>query len=458
MSRPPRRTRPVRARRLNAVANVALTFAAVGGAICIALVLAATLFHITLIMFKTGSMAPSIPAGSLAIVQEIPAQDVEVGDVVTVDRGAGLLPITHRVVAATPQVDGTTSLTLQGDANEAPDATDYRVTTVRIVLASIPGLAMFVASLSHPLVLAITTLVVSVLVGWAFWPRRPETSLMVERRGEHVAPARRVRRNRTGRRARRSRWSRRSDRRRPANRHATSRRSAQRRSPAHRLDRRALAGVGVIAGILLSTFSFTAMPVSSANAAIVEETIVGEHLTLISVRDPDAMTAMLPGVPVDWQLGIQTDPLEPGEIDVSMLATGSLTDDATGLWLQVSRCPTRWVAGVCAAGGELLTALRPASEMAGAQFDLGRLTSTAGQWLLVRAMLPADPDISGTGVAHLSIRAEGQGETLTANGSGSSALSATGLSVMAPLQASGLAIALGLVAAFGARMLRRRLP
>ena len=200
-------------------------------------------------------------------MQEIPAQDVEVGDVVTVDRGAGLLPITHRVVAATPQVDGTTSLTLQGDANEAPDATDYRVTTVRIVLASIPGLAMFVASLSHPLVLAITTLVVSVLVGWAFWPRRPETSLMVERRGEHVAPARRVRRNRTGRRARRSRWSRRSDRRRPANRHATSRRSAQRRSPAHRLDRRALAGVGVIAGILLSTFSFTAMPVSSASTS-----------------------------------------------------------------------------------------------------------------------------------------------------------------------------------------------
>jgi signal peptidase len=53
--------------------DVLLWVASIGGVICILVVIAALGFHITLIMFKTGSMEPTIPTGSLAVVHEIPA-------------------------------------------------------------------------------------------------------------------------------------------------------------------------------------------------------------------------------------------------------------------------------------------------------------------------------------------------------------------------------------------------
>ncbi|MDD9205229.1 S26 family signal peptidase, partial [Georgenia sp. 10Sc9-8] len=74
-----------------------LTVAAAGGALCLLAVAAALVLDVSMIMFRTGSMAPSIPTGSLAVVREVPAKDVAVGDVVTVDR-PGRLPVTHRVV------------------------------------------------------------------------------------------------------------------------------------------------------------------------------------------------------------------------------------------------------------------------------------------------------------------------------------------------------------------------
>ena len=49
-------------------------------------------------MFKTGSMSPTITAGSVALVREIPASEINVGDVVTVDR-EDALPVTHRVTS-----------------------------------------------------------------------------------------------------------------------------------------------------------------------------------------------------------------------------------------------------------------------------------------------------------------------------------------------------------------------
>ena len=76
--------------------DVALTVAAVLGTVCILLVIAAALFDVRIILFSTGSMSPTIPAGSAALVRSIPAADVQVGDVVKVER-AGQLPITHRV-------------------------------------------------------------------------------------------------------------------------------------------------------------------------------------------------------------------------------------------------------------------------------------------------------------------------------------------------------------------------
>lgn len=150
--------------------NAVLNLAAVGGAICIALVILAVVFDISLILFSTGSMAPTIPQGSLAVVREVPAAQTEVGDVVTVDREDDL-PITHRVTSAQQLPDGLTQLTMKGDANEAEDPAPYSVTEVREVLFSIPGLAKPVAALNSPYVLGGITLAVSALVVWALWPR-----------------------------------------------------------------------------------------------------------------------------------------------------------------------------------------------------------------------------------------------------------------------------------------------
>lgn len=151
------------------IGSMLLNIAAFAGLVCIVLVLLATFFHVTLIMFKTGSMSPTIPAGSLAVVREIPASEIEVGDVLTVDR-PGMLPVTHRVTSVEGDGDGRT-ITMKGDANDAEDPSPYTVTEVRRVIASVPYLAHVVVWFANPWVLGGLTVGASVLVTWAFWPR-----------------------------------------------------------------------------------------------------------------------------------------------------------------------------------------------------------------------------------------------------------------------------------------------
>ena len=151
-----------------------LSILAVLGVVCIAATIAAFAFNISLIMFKTGSMSPAIPAGSLAIVREIPASDIRVGDITTIARGEGQLPVTHRVISATRTSGGTYSVEMQGDANASPDAHPYEVTVVRKVLWSMPGLAPVVATVSRPIYMDGITVAAALLVVWAFWPRTPQ--------------------------------------------------------------------------------------------------------------------------------------------------------------------------------------------------------------------------------------------------------------------------------------------
>ncbi|MEV4737873.1 MULTISPECIES: signal peptidase I [unclassified Microbacterium] len=162
----------VRQRRIGRMlGDVLLWIAALGGVVCIVLVILAFTAHITLIMFSTGSMSPTIPAGSVAVVQRVPAAEVKVGDVVTVDR-PGELPITHRVTSITGgESSAERVITMRGDANAADDPFPYSVTSVRIVLFSVPGIATVIAGMGNPLVLGGLTAAATVLVVWAFWPR-----------------------------------------------------------------------------------------------------------------------------------------------------------------------------------------------------------------------------------------------------------------------------------------------
>ena len=155
------------------IGDVLLWLAAVAGAVCILLVVLAFTAQITLIMFRTGSMSPTIPAGSVAVVQRVPATEIAVGDVVTVDR-KGELPVTHRVTSIALGASADERIiTMRGDANAADDAFPYTVTSVRRVLFSVPGIALLIVGMGNPLVLGGLTIAATTLVVWAFWPRRP---------------------------------------------------------------------------------------------------------------------------------------------------------------------------------------------------------------------------------------------------------------------------------------------
>ena len=154
------------------VVDGSLTVLATLGVVCIVATVAAFALGVSLIMFKTGSMSPSIPTGSLAVVRSVHASQIEVGDVATVARGEGRLPITHRVVSVTPVAGGSYSLELKGDANDSPDPQPYVVTEVKKVVWHAPGLAHVVARVSRPPYMAGITVLASLLVVWAYWPRK----------------------------------------------------------------------------------------------------------------------------------------------------------------------------------------------------------------------------------------------------------------------------------------------
>ena len=382
-----------------AFGNALLTLAAIGGALCIVFVVLAVVFHVTLVMFKTGSMSPTIPTGSLAVVKQVNADEIAVGDVITVDR-QDALPITHRVTSVEPAGAGAVSIMMRGDANPTEDPAPYVVTTAREVLFSVPGLAYVVASASNPIALGGITLGAAAVVTWAFWPRR-ERDLPLHRRRAGTHTSARVRHS-------------------------------------------AIALVVVAAGATVM------VPAPAARAAVTEETIVGEFITLVSISDRDAMSDLQPGVPVDWQIGISVDPGLTGTVDLSLAGAGALVSDPRGLWLSVETCGVRWVGTACATGGTAVMAFAAAAGRFGAPIALATMPTTDQLWVLVRSMVPNAPPVRA-GSASLSIIASGSGDIVAA-GTTPGAIAYTGTDVAIPFRAALGAITLGLGLAFAARL------
>ncbi|MEH3090271.1 MAG: hypothetical protein PGN24_12005, partial [Microbacterium arborescens] len=175
----PRRTRIRTPRRRRGrwgvrIADAGLAVAAVAGVLCIVLAIAAVVFDVRVTLFSTGSMSPTIPAGSAAVARGLPAADIRVGDVVTVER-PGRLPITHRVTSVAPVPDGMPEarrITMRGDANAVEDPFPYDVERVRLVVFAVPGIAPVVAAAGTPAVMAAVTVAATALVVAVFWPRR----------------------------------------------------------------------------------------------------------------------------------------------------------------------------------------------------------------------------------------------------------------------------------------------
>lgn len=383
------------------VGNAMLTLAAVGGVVCIVLVLIAFFFNITLIMFKTGSMSPTIPAGSLAIVKQIPASDIHVGDVVTVNRSPAP-PVTHRVTSVSPAAGPARSITLRGDANPANDPAPYVVTTVRIVLFSVPQLAYAVNAVSNPLALAGITIGAAGLVTWAFWPRG----------GDAPRP--------------------------------------RRGPPRHAMT------AGPLAVIVLLTVSAPVFGAPTpANAAVSEDVIQGSALTLTSVGDKTLMAHLVPAVPAAWQVGVAAHPTDPGVVRISLTAQGRLVADPDGLQVTVSTCDVRWGGGVCPTGGTVLLGPGPASALITGSVALTSMPSAQQRWILIDASLPANPVSLPTGSADLVLTASGVGDELSAGGSVGT-LAWTGVDLWPPLLAALIAVAAGLILASFARLIGAR--
>ena len=386
------------------IGDVLLWVASIGGVICILVVIAAVFFHITLIMFKTGSMEPTIPTGSLAVVHEIPASQIEVGRIVTVDR-PGQLPVTHRVTSVAGS-GGTRTITLRGDANPTDDVAPYVVDSVREVWTWVPGWARVVVWFSNPLVLGGLTLGATSLVTWAFWPRD------------------------TG--------------------HGRRKAVRRRRAP------------GVIAttgtSLLVAAVLVAGAAPDAAQAAEVETVVSSTYLQLTSISDPDQLSSMTRMNPVNWQVGVDSSAPEPGTVHLGVAASGIMIAPGD-MSLSVRSCPVRWVAGACAGASSTwlpttdLAAVVATSTAYGAH-EVGSMSSASVRWLLLTVIVTSPSPAAGDW-AQLRLQAWGAGGALS---TGPGALASTGPAegaILPPALLAFLAIGIGLLAA-GIAARRRR--
>src|SRR5699024_678134 len=151
-----------------------------------------------LVMFRTGSMEPTIPTGSVALVQPVSPDDIAAGDVLTVRTDDMDISVTHRVTAVNephdihraaedPALDRATVengqaavIRMQGDANDVEDPQPYVVSDgeVEAVLGHVPGLARPLQQLAQREVQIVLAAALAGGIAWAFWPREePPTTV-----------------------------------------------------------------------------------------------------------------------------------------------------------------------------------------------------------------------------------------------------------------------------------------
>ncbi len=154
------------ARARTATREVALTIGAGLGLVCLLLTVVAPLLGIRLLVFESGSMAPTVETGGIALTRTVAADELAIGEVVSVTSAADQL-VTHRIVGI-EESGGQTLLTLQGDANPTPDPEPYPVTEADRVLLHANHLGFVVAALASPYVVFLACAVVAglLLVGF----------------------------------------------------------------------------------------------------------------------------------------------------------------------------------------------------------------------------------------------------------------------------------------------------
>ncbi|CBT77107.1 signal peptidase I [Glutamicibacter arilaitensis] len=161
----------LRSRLIHICREVLLTTGAILGALCILLTVASLVWNIKPLVFRSGSMSPTIETGALAFSKPVPASELAVGDVVSVET-ADESRVTHRITRI--EVEGPDfALTLRGDANNVDDAESYVVDSADRVFFTVPKAGYAVSWLSG----SAGTFVGGVVVGLVVivFLRRPRT-------------------------------------------------------------------------------------------------------------------------------------------------------------------------------------------------------------------------------------------------------------------------------------------
>lgn len=146
-----------------------LWLGAVLGAVSIIIAILVAMGEVRPLVFRSGSMEPAISTGALAFSTRVSADDIAVGDIVSVTRSDGMR-VTHRVVETAPAEHGTL-LTLKGDANPVADAEVYPVESAYRVMFDIPWAGHVVTTFGNPWVRTAFVAIVMALVVSRVVPR-----------------------------------------------------------------------------------------------------------------------------------------------------------------------------------------------------------------------------------------------------------------------------------------------
>lgn len=151
------------------VREIVLWMGSAVGVLCLVTAAAALFFGVTPLVFRSGSMSPGIPTGALALARTTPVADLRPGDVVSVIRADGER-VTHRLVSATADAGGRSSLVIKGDANAAADPEPVVTRSVDRVFWSTPRIGYLVQGASRPQVLLPLGALFGVLIVVGFRP------------------------------------------------------------------------------------------------------------------------------------------------------------------------------------------------------------------------------------------------------------------------------------------------
>lgn len=142
-------------RALRITANALLWVLAVVGVLGAGIWLAHAAGWIQPLVVVSGSMSPGIETGDLIFSTPVRADEVSVGQVVTMLSQQTGKYVTHRITSVT-QSGGQVDITMRGDANRVDDPEVYQraaADTVWKPWFTIPGGGFFVANLARPAVL-----------------------------------------------------------------------------------------------------------------------------------------------------------------------------------------------------------------------------------------------------------------------------------------------------------------